>query len=278
MVAAMADESTPVNPAESGIEVRTAFVRERNVMLAEVDMGELYVDYYLHLADQGIKPAEAHDGLFKRALAAFVLHTASEPMNIMTAWTINFQDPLVNLFITGDNETGAVTGRVLAENVKELPENVFYADVVRGKQPTRRSAVTFAGADPIAAVETFYAQSEQRLGRFFQVAEETWMLVTEHPDCDVAWLKALTLDDVRTMGSRETVAPLQQRVVRWHCGCNQRRMLEVLAPVFRAGGEELFGGDEKIEIRCPRCAARHAITREALEAFVAEDAGGGSGA
>ncbi len=104
------------------------------------------------------------------------------------------------------------------------------------------------------------------------------MLVTEHPDCDVAWLKALTLDDVRTMGSRETVAPLQQRVVRWHCGCNQRRMLEVLAPVFRAGGEELFGGDEKIEIRCPRCAARHAITREALEAFVAEDAGGGSGA
>lgn len=265
----MSDESTPVNPAASGIEVRTAYVRERNVLLAEVDMGELYVDYYLHLADQGMKPAEVHDGLFKRALAAFVLHTASQPWNVMTAWTINFQDPLVNLFLTGDNETGAVTGRVLAENVKQLPENVFYADVVRGTQPKRRSAVNFAGADPIAAVEAFYAQSEQRLGRFFQVGEEKWVLLSEHPDCDVVWLKALTVENVRTLGERETVSPLEQRLVRWHCGCNQRRMLEVLAPVFRAGADELFAGDEKIEIRCPRCAARHAITREAMEAFVA---------
>jgi molecular chaperone Hsp33 len=31
----------------------------------------------------------------------------------------------------------------------------------------------------------------------------------------------------------------------------------------------LFGDDEKIEIRCPRCAARQVITREAMEAFVA---------
>jgi molecular chaperone Hsp33 len=33
--------------------------------------------------------------------------------------------------------------------------------------------------------------------------------------------------------------------------------------------EGLFGDEAKIEIRCPRCGARHTITREALEAFVA---------
>jgi len=33
---------------------------------------------------------------------------------------------LVNLFLTGDNETGAVTGRVFDENVKEGPENLFF--------------------------------------------------------------------------------------------------------------------------------------------------------
>jgi molecular chaperone Hsp33 len=47
-------------------------------------------------------------------------------------------------------------------------------------------------------------------------------------------------------------------------------MLEVLAPVMRQDADGLFGGEPKVEIRCPRCAARHAVTREALEAFVAD--------
>src|SRR5438034_11724092 len=101
-----------------------------------------------------MRPGAEADAMFKRALAAFVLHCASRPRNELTAWTINFQQPLVNLFLTGDNETGAVAGRVFEENVKELPENLFYADVVRlgftrqegggatGVQPTQRSAVS----------------------------------------------------------------------------------------------------------------------------------------
>jgi molecular chaperone Hsp33 len=39
---------------------------------------------------------------------------------------------------------------------------------------------------------------------------------------------------------------------------------------MRQDPAQLFGDHEKIEIRCPRCGARYAITREALEAFVAK--------
>ena len=46
---------------------------------------------------------------------------------------------------------------------------------------------------------------------------------------------------------------------------------KVLAPVMRQAPEELFGGDARLEMRCPRCASRHVITRETLEAFVAGD-------
>ncbi len=263
-------ESTPPNPAEAGLEVRTAFVRHRNALIARADFGDLFVDYYLHLSAHGITVAPEHDAMFKRALAAFTLHCASRPWNELTAWTINFQAPRVNLFLTGDNETGAVTGRVFDENVKELPENIFYADVVRGRGEKRRSAVTFTGADPLVAAEKFYTQSEQRGARFFQTGEEAFALVAEHPDCDTAWLQALTAEEVRNLDTTETVAPLERRVQRWHCGCNQRRMMEVLAPTMRQDPEGLFAGDPKIEIRCPRCGSRHAITREALEAFVAE--------
>ncbi len=262
-------ETTPPNSADAGLEVRTHFVRSRNALLARADFGDLFVDYYLHLGAHQLKPAPEHDAMFKRALGAFVLHCASRPWNELTAWTINFQEPRVNLFLTGDNETGAVTGRVFSENVKELPENVFYSDVVRGSQPKRRSVVNFAGADPIVAVEKFYAQSEQRGARYFQLAEEDWAMLSEHPDCDLAWFRDLTPERVRDLEQTETLSLMERRVYRWHCGCNQTRMMEVLAPAMKEDPHALFGDEPKIEIRCPRCGARHAITREALEAFVA---------
>ena len=263
------DQSTPVNEAETGHEVRTYFVRDRNVLVAQADFGALFVDYFLHLNDHGIKVQPEQAAIFQRALVGFVLHSASRPWNEMTAWTINFQQPLLNVFLTGDNETGAVTGRVFDENVKEMPNNLFYADVVRGRGEKRRSSVTFEGADPLVAIETFYQQSEQRGGRFFQLDEEVFALVSEHPDCDLDWFRDLTVEQVKGIQETETVNLMERRIHRWHCGCNQQRMLEVLAPAFRADGDDLFGGDAVIEIRCPRCCARHAITREAMEAFVA---------
>jgi len=263
-------ETTPPNPADSGLEVRTYFVRDRNVLIARADFGPLFVDYYLHLGASQIRVAPEHDALFKRALAAFTLHSASRPWNELIAWTINIQQPLVNLFLTGDNGTGAVTGRVFDENVKEGPENLFYADVVRGNQPKRRSAVTFAGHDPIAGAEALYARSEQRGARFFQLGEEDYALVAEHPDCDLAWFAALTPERVAVLDQTETLALLERRIHRWHCGCNQARMMEVLRPAMAQDPEALFGDDPKLEIRCPRCGARHAITREALEAFLAQ--------
>lgn len=261
--------SQPVNDAESGHEVRTYFVRGRNVMLAQADFGPMFVDYFLHLNDHGLKPSAEHAAMFKRALVGFVLHSASRPWNEMTAWTINFQQPLVNLFLTGDNETGAVTGRIFDENVKVMPENLFFSDVVRGRGEKRRSSVTFSGSDPLVAIETFYRQSEQRGARYFQLEEESFAMVTEHPDIDRAWFDALTVEQVKAVHETESLGLLERRIQRWHCGCNQQRMLQVLAPAFKTDAEALFAGDPKIEIRCPRCCARHTVTREALEAYVA---------
>ncbi len=263
-------ESTPPNLADAGLEVRTSFVRNRQALLARADFGPLYVDYYLHLADQKLRPEPEHDALFKRALAALVLHAATRPWDEMTAWTLHFQEPRVNLFLTSDNQTGTVTGRVLADNVRDMEGNLFYADVVRGQQPKRRSSIPFTGADPLAAAQAFYARSEQRGARFFQLAEEEFALLSEHPDCDLAWFSAVTADSVRDLAQTETLAPMETRTYRWHCGCNQTRMLQVLAPAFKEDADGLFGGEEKVEIRCPRCGARHTVTREALEAYVAQ--------
>jgi molecular chaperone Hsp33 len=120
------------------------------------------------------------------------------------------------------------------------------------------------------AIETYYRQSEQRPARFFQTGEEEFALVSAHPDYDETWFESLTTDKVACLAATEAIGELEKRVYRWHCGCNQKRMLEVLAPVFRQDAAELFGGGETVELRCPRCSARHTVTREAMEAFVAD--------
>ncbi len=247
----------------------TFFVRNRNTLLARADFGQLYVDYYLHLADHKIRYTPEQDALFKRALAGFILHCASRPWNELTAWTLHFEELGVNIFLTGDNETGAVTGRLFDEDVKKMDGSFFFSDVIRGREPKRRSVAKFEGRDPLVAIETFYAQSEQRFVRTFVLAEENFALLSEHPDYDKAWFDSVDTEAIRTIDAHENVGPLEKRVYRWHCGCNQGRMLEVLAPVFRDDPDGVFGGDERIEMRCPRCGARHAITREAIEAYVA---------
>jgi len=81
---------------------------------------------------------------------------------------------------------------------------------------------------------------------------------------------------VRELEKTETLVPMETRTYRWHCGCNQSRMLQVLAPAFKDDPTGLFGDAPKIEIRCPRCGARHNVTREAMEAYMAQQKPGSS--
>lgn len=260
----------PDDPNDNpGLEVRSYFVRGRNALLTRADFGELYVDYYLHQGQHGYQHEPAHDQLLKQALAAITLHAASRPWSESAAWTIHLQEPLLNLFVTGDNRRGAIVGQLFTENVKEDAPQLFIADVVRERAESRRSAVEFTGGDVFRAVEQYYAQSEQRLGRYFQHGPEDFVFISAQPQCDLAWLDELDDAAILTLDETEQLSLLERRYYRWECGCNQARMFAVLASVMKTDPEGLFGDDPVLRISCPRCGARHTVTREALEAYVA---------
>ena len=252
-------------PAE-GMEVRSYFVRGRNALLVRGDFSELYLDYYLHQGQHGYQHQPRHDERLKEALAALTLHVASRPWNESWAWTIHLGSLELNLFVTGDNRRGTVVGQIFTENVKADGRNLFLADVVRERGEPRRSAVEFRDGDSFAIAEEFYSQSEQRPARFFRYAEEDYVMVSAQPGCDLEWLGALTGDDVRGLDQRETLSLLERRRYRWECGCSQARMLAFLGPMMRADPEGLFQGEDSLRIGCPRCGARHVVTRETLEA------------
>ena len=93
-------------------------------------------------------------------------------------------------------------------------------------------------------------------------------MVAAQPDCDVAWLEGLDIAGVRTLDESEALGLLEQRRYRWHCGCSEERMLQMLAPIMRTDPESLFGADAQLRMSCPRCGARYTITREALEGYL----------
>lgn len=256
---------------DNGLQATTAFVRYRNALLARADFGPLYIDYYLHLADNDLHPLPPHDRLFKSALAAFVLHCASRPRNEIIAWTLNFQEPLLNLFLVADNDLGTVAGRIFTQQVKKGDHNLFFSEIARGQSPVRRSAVNFVGSDPFQAAERFYDQSEQRPARYFQLAGEEFVMLSAHPDCDRPWFETIETEAIRNLSETETVAPLERRPYRWHCGCNEQRILKVLEPAMRENPDELFGSEEALRVECPRCAGRYTITRETMEAHIADE-------
>ena len=220
---------------EPDIEVRTYFARGRNALVARGDFSGIFAAWYLHRLDHGLEVPPAAEDAGREALAALTLHCASRPWKEVCAWTIRFPDPRINIFVAGDNTAGTVIANLQAAETQPIAHGMFHADVVEDGGAPRRSVVDFRETSVLRAVEAFYSRSEQRLVRFFWHGEED-------------------------------LALLEKRSYNFLCGCNQGRMLDYLQPVFRRQAEELFEGDETLTVVCPRCGARHVLTREAFEA------------
>lgn len=265
-----------MSETEPGIlEVRSYFVRGRNALVARADFEPLYIDYYLHLADYGLRYERAQDALLKDALAALTLHLASRPQDEGAGWTLNFRKPAMNLFVTGNSRPAQVTGRIFTEDVRDFEKNVFIAQTIRNGQTLRQSMVEFHGTDVFEAVEMFYAQSEQRLIRLFRYDEEDLVMISAQPDCDEAWLAGLAEEDVRELDKVETLSLLETRQYVWRCGCSMERLYPLLAKLTGRDLDDAFGNEEIITMTCPRCGARYRASREQFEAWQATQAGGG---
>ncbi len=261
-------KNTPsADPGPEPIEVRCYFVRERNALAVRGQFSPLYTDYYIHLLEHKVRYESEDDLALKEALATLTLHLASRPWNEAIAWTLSWQNPLKNFFVTGSNRQGNVTGRVFTEDVREQDNNLFFANITVDGQAGRQSMIDVEDLDFFRIGEKYYHQSEQRLGRYFRHSEEDFLLITAQPDCDLAWLEALDDESVRTLDTDEELSLLETRRYQFDCGCSQDRIFPVIASMSSEAREEMFGESETIPASCPRCGARYIVTREALEAF-----------
>jgi len=257
-----------MNEDEHCLEIRTYFVRGKNALVARGCFTELYVEHYLTLSDHGLRFGEGLDAKFKEAVAAVCLYAACRPHDEVVAWTLHYEDPACNIFVTADNPAGKVVGTIHTENVRTTGKCLLYGDVLSGNNPLRRSTIEFCEGDsPFVAAGRFYLQSEQREARYFTHSEEDFVLVGAQPDCDLEWLKSLDEKAVRELDQKEELRLLEIRKFHWKCGCSLEKMMGILAPVMQRDPVALFGEDASVTMRCPRCGAAYQIAREELEKF-----------
>jgi len=249
---------------EDFTRIESIFVRHRNCLMIRGQFTDIYTDYYLHLADNSIRYPKELDEMLKDALAILTLHLTARPWTETIAWTANLRAPRINLFVTGSSNEAYVTGRVFTEDIREPDRNFFYSQTTVANDPEpRTSTIEVDGRDPVSWISQFYAQSEQRPARAFRLDDENFVLIAAQPDADLEWLEGLDEGQVAKIIETEETNLLETRRFRFHCGCTIDKILPVLGG-WRDRPDELFAGEESINVQCPRCAATYVITREML--------------
>ena len=251
-----------VDQDEAATRVVCRFVRERNALLCAADFGPMFMDTYLHLGQNSVVLAGGVDEKLKLLLAALTLHSAAQPRAVTCAWTLHLDGERLNILVVAENPTGHVTGQVFAENVRELGVSVLHSEVAAADGERRRSSVDLRGAGVLAAAEAYYAQSEQRPARYFELGGDQFALLSAQPDCDLEWLRTVGPEEVRALAADESRAPLETRFYRFACGCTPERIAGAIWPALQGDLDEVFGGEGHIRVSCPRCGTRHEIPRE----------------
>ncbi len=253
------------------IEVRCYFVRERNALLVRGQFPLMYTDYYLHLMQHGIKYEEQHDTLLKNTFSALTLHLASRPWGETTAWTLNFQAPLINVFAAGSNRTGGITGRVFTEDVKKSERQTLHSQTTDDGGSLRNSVIEIKGLDIFHAVEDYYLQSEQRPAKLYDLGDEDFVMISAQPECDLDWFESLDSDKVRDIDTAETLSLLEKREYKFDCGCSEERFFPMFATLPEEDRDHVFADVGMAVVTCPRCGAKIPVSRENFEKFMADE-------
>lgn len=246
---------------EDAAIVSCRFVRGRNALLCSADFGPVFMEVYLHLGQNSVVLGGGADEKLKLLLAALTLHASTRPHAETCAWTLHLEAEKMNLFAVAENPTGHVTGQVFTENVRASGGNVLHAEVAGSGGERRRSSIDFQGADILAAAAGYYARSEQRPARYFDLGGDRFALLAGQPDCDEEWLASVETKEVCSLVDDMSRPPMETRRYCFFCGCSPEKLATVLAPALQGDLDGIFGGDTHITVTCPRCGTRHELAR-----------------
>jgi len=139
----------------------------------------------------------------------------------------------------------------------------------RPKHEPARSVLEVTGRDVGAILEQYFRRSVQVPTRFFELSPDDFLIVQGLPRVNLAWLDGLT---TASAGAHvgQALETIEERTYRFQCGCDPHKMLLVVRGMFAKKPDELFAGQEQVEVTCPRCGRAWTISRQEFEARAGE--------
>jgi molecular chaperone Hsp33 len=247
--------------AQPGMVLSIYLDRSRDVSLAYGDPAPLHRDLDLHLLANGIAYDDFTRNGVRDGLSALALIIVSRPRFATFGWTLSLQAPARNFFWTGSASEGTVVGRAFLENVQESPRNLFFVQTSRTFGDLQTSSVEVEGTGVFSIVEQFCERSDQQPARFFNRGDRV-ALLTVFPDGDREWVRAAGAPEIFEREGTEDLKLIGEKEIVFRCGCDRDRIASILATLYRDAEEDLFQGDGEVEAECPRCGAKHVISRE----------------
>jgi len=255
---------SPAGARPGEATVRRFLDRDNDLLVLVADFAPLFAAYLDHVRRWESDPDPLSRVLMRQGLGAATLHLACRPPGETVGWTLNIHRPPTNVFLTGDSEERTVTGRFFTENVRPAERSRMYVQTSRGGGTPVLSTVDVDGHDVLEVFERYYRQSEQTPARFFEITEDEFAMLVGLPETDDAWLERLARDDAIAVARRD-LHPLDERVYRFRCGCSPGKIHGVVRSLFPRGFDELFRGEDGVEVFCPRCGRRWWVERSELE-------------
>jgi molecular chaperone Hsp33 len=251
---------------ESGAMLECHIDREHDVLVAVGDLGPLHRELDLHLLSIGVVLDAFTLESLRDGLAAMALYLVSRPRFESFGWTIHLEAPLRNIFVSGTASESSVVGRAFLEGVHSSAQNRFYAQIGRPFGELQTSSVDVRGTDVFDIVRQYCERSDQQLVRIFRGRDGRVALVSALPSTDPKWLSALDPEGATALTGRPTVKRIAEKRIVFRCGCDTARIAKLVAKLYEEDPEELFRGDSAVEVECPRCAAKHHLSRELFDA------------
>ncbi len=247
--------------AEAPIERRMD--RDREIILARGDFTRLFAVFEDHVRTWGLHLDPLGLVMMRQALGGVALYLSSRPRNESCAFTLNFEKPATNIFVSGRSEEGTVTGRIFTENVATTGESRLFVQTSRAGGRDFTSVIDVTGLDVLLILEDYCARSEQAPARFFEIGDDDYLMVASLPREDRDWLSRLERDEALKLF--EEARPLDHKAFRFHCGCDPLRMQDVIKRMFGDRLDEVFGAEASVEVTCPRCGRRWTLRRDQVD-------------
>jgi molecular chaperone Hsp33 len=241
--------------------VRCYLDPERDASIARGGFDRLFAAYLKHARKWTALPAGEMESMMTSGLAAATLDLALRPPDEFTAWTLNIKDPPLNFFFCGDNAEFIITGRVFVRDVQTAESSRLFVESQRPKRKPTQSSLDVDGMDVLDIFGQFYNRSEQLPSRFHRIQNDEFALIRGLPQVDQDWLRSLDAKKTREYLEKD-FTQTDERIYRFRCGCNFKTILKVVRGMYKDKAEELFLGEEKVEVSCPRCGRYWWLTRK----------------